>query len=1849
MSKSHRQVVRNSRRQKKKKGAHTERADKIDDYIGDAVAAGRQGHPTHTHQTPQADIHSPSAVLDQSLLKKDASLLRGRAADPISHTTTTSPSIPYRAQSAHPSQPDTNHARSHAPPETKVSTSYGHHRQTSVIHGFQHSRNTSTNSPNTGSPLTPEVLGLGGGGSLDSAMRNFEASPSNPPNARNGRGQGRNNSATTTITEQQYQPPSIDPTATSSQSRQPTATARPGREHQPHAAHTRQKSEPRTPGEYALHHLLNAFVSQADNKINQCSRTREELNDPVEQLCGVGADSTFDQLIQALGHIARSKPKPLVDSLMYWRKAKAEAASQAKYQLQQQQQQQQPQPQQPQQLQQQQQQQQQQQPPPPPQNQQQQQQQKSPSIPKSTPPGLLRRNTEPTQPNGNVGMLVASEPLPSGAGGTALEEFILADRRATMSVYLVCRVLIEVFEQSSLDAITPDLAHKLEEIVFGQLKALDIGQITSSGFRLANWHIYSKLLGGMSKVDFSAVAHRFLHELDRYQRDLSRVASNSPVAKELENHIELLVTGMQHLQIRPNSDGAWSDYADFARNLGRLFASSHGARIKQAYCHLIERLLLPVASDVRNDLSLSRWKEFLDIVNPRLNQMLTKPRHWNTAYPLWSLLVCLQPRETFLSHWLTTVSNLGPKLRDRAARGHALLALCRLTWTYLYRYSESTSNTTRRLEDIVKLALPQGRKTHVSTEPFLLVPLIQLSRIIGFKYQELGFRTIIFPLLNSDLFAAGRDLKIEQLEPEKMVVGIRAFLALIADLEQNELGRPDFPRGLSSHARMEPVPVMAGVPPLPPLPSTASGGTAMDSALRLVNTSRLSDVARHYHHRFSDILGKIATLCDAAWGGQPVSGDKLSGTPKTPLVESFGFSKKDETHLTDQKQVFHDLLHVVIQALPRCNTNQVPFSSLSNLLCTGSTHPQSNIALSSSYALKAVAMHGHAQAVATGYCHFVFNHDLKYSNFSEEGMRGPAQIENTLAFCLDLLKIWHDEIQQHNAVLAQDDVDQAQGSAKERRPDMSNILSQLAEIESHGLFFLCSQSRRVRSLAIRLLDMVADLDKALTNHCSNRISGILQNNALTILNLNEDHLNLAERSRVQKCKQRSSSSKILLEICTSEEPYDMSLWLKAFPNFIKAAFQACPAIVALSRLKICDRLAQMQSTIEFLADHGVLPQSAGQETRVVPDRNNAGPLQIMIEQWKLYLIMACVTLNHPGAQSQIQLVQAAHARKSSKSGAISQDKMASARSLFSAVIPLLSAAPDNIRNAIVLALGSINKSLYRTLLESLRYAVTTCNDEAKARIGSHLRSPSSPARNSRTDRLRTEVTHVYKLTSGFLREVEVFNDDWILNNLVVYARDLRIFLSDAEVQNDWKFNRLRLHYCGLMEELFEGINRTKTPSRWLPFESRKSAFTLMEDWCGYPTSPVQYASKDDSTRTFGPEYPLKVGERHNISAVEEKVKTGLRVAALSAMAALCAGPITITTESKATLRFNLQRMLSWIESILTAPPIDRVHAIGRRALKELIVHNKEHPYIMEHAIERCYGSEKLKALESYFTVIAEVMVEVQDYPLPFWKVLAAVLFALGSESREIRMKSAHLLRTLEERQQKSSKLQDFDIGIADKTTAVYKLAQFEYSRRLSRAHGDLAFLIFSEFSLHYKSANSDYQRNMVAAILPWIQTMELQIDPSGGPTPVSYMLLSNLFEITVKSSNVLHNEVQALWQALATGPYGGNVQLILDFIILLSLERKQQGFVNFAKQIVVFLSGTPAGSKVIEFFILQLIPRNMVNEKKTVEHTPPDTGKLPYVADVSGMLLPSANKQVCVWSTVVSATSANLTPIDRIC
>ncbi|KAI6785179.1 Cell morphogenesis protein-like protein [Emericellopsis cladophorae] len=1183
-------------------------------------------------------------------------------------------------------------------------------------------------------------------------------------------------------------------------------------------------------------------------------------------------------------------------------------------------------------------------------------------------------------------------------------------------------------------------------------------------------------------------------------------------------------------------------------------------------------------------------------------------------------MLCVSPPESFGVQWVQLVMTTQTKVRDRSTKPLCLQVISRLLWTYIYRINDTPQGAIRKLDEILKLVLPTSRRSIVASDAAVTEPLIQIIRTVGFRYPEYCFRQIIFPLINADLFANTKDLKVEQLDPDRIVVGIRAFLCIMSDLEKGEQGRPPFPQHYNSSS--------ADVRS----PNGAPVGSKEDAISRPVLTHVLSDTVRDYYLKFCDILGKITRICDNTFGGQATLDEKFgSPGPKTPITDTFNFTRReDQQNTPDQKQAFYELLHVAVQALPRCFSEDIPFNPLINLLCTGTAHIQFNIAESSANSLKAIARHAHAQGVIMGFSRFIFNFDDRYSTMSDGGMLGPGHIENTLRLYVELLQIWIDEIRQKMKDAAAEVPGAGTSDKRALKLDLSSIWAEVDQAEAHGLFFLCSQSRRVRYYAITVLRLISEFDKALGKESSGEDSGrlinILENDADEVMSFNEDHLSVAERSRLHRglknAGTNSTGSKgAVVELCISDVSYDTTLWFKIFPNLVRLAYEKCPFTVAICRDLVCDRTLQMYKTIVHLSEpsRGYYYGSEAGSART-PARSPTAHPEVLIEQWKLYLIFACATLAETGSNTTFGKDQ--HARKDSKS---SGDKIVTARTLFKYLFPLLSASSASIREAIVVAIGSINRHIYRTLLEELQAQVTRLNDDARARI--HQRSNSTPPRNRKLDLLRTEITHVFKVTSHFLKEPEFYNTDFFLGTLTAYAKDLKLFLMDGDVQMDWEFQKLRRHYCGLMEVLFEAINRTKDPSRWMTFESRKSAFSLMEDWCGFSPNHTQIRVREDTMRQSVIEQQ-STAERGMVTAAMEKEKRDLRTAALSAMAVLCGGPIGVTTESGVTLQFDVRRMLAWVEAIFNSGS-DRMNIIGRKALENLIVHNQEYPYLLEHCIARCYLASVPKVLESYFIVTTLVLENCPSYPCPFWKLLGLLLYTLGNDLSDVRSKSSSVLRALEVKQQRNSRLQDFDISISDKTQAVYKLAQFEISQRLATQYTELAFYVFAEFTLYFKDLQPASQRNIVAVMLPWIQSVELKVDPNGGPAAESYVFLANLIELTIKSSGALHNEVQALWQAVATGPFPGNVRLVMDFVISLCLDRREQNFVEYAKQIVVFLSTTnsPPGVKVIEFLLMHIDPRSMVpNEKREAVPPPSDVSLLPYCADLTEVL-PVGTKQ----------------------
>jgi hypothetical protein len=146
--------------------------------------------------------------------------------------------------------------------ERKPSHSYGHHRQTSIVHGqsVKHSRNTSfVNSPAT-SPLSPQVIATSvtpapDDGPVMSQDSITEAFAANGPQATGTTANGYTGTGATAA--------GTDGTASHASAARKLERMQSGRSlrkgHNHHRSQSRHQHqhEPKTVSEYALHHLFN--------------------------------------------------------------------------------------------------------------------------------------------------------------------------------------------------------------------------------------------------------------------------------------------------------------------------------------------------------------------------------------------------------------------------------------------------------------------------------------------------------------------------------------------------------------------------------------------------------------------------------------------------------------------------------------------------------------------------------------------------------------------------------------------------------------------------------------------------------------------------------------------------------------------------------------------------------------------------------------------------------------------------------------------------------------------------------------------------------------------------------------------------------------------------------------------------------------------------------------------------------------------------------------------------------------------------------------------------------------------------------------------------------------------------------------------------------------------------------------------------------------------------------------------------------------------------------------------------------------------------------------------------------
>ncbi|KAK9472091.1 cell morphogenesis N-terminal-domain-containing protein [Dipodascopsis tothii] len=1612
-------------------------------------------------------------------------------------------------------------------------------------------------------------------------------------------------------------------------------------------------SDPITPAEYALHIVFTQFVRHAEKKLNLCLANAADGQEPhIVAVLAHGVDPAFDKILSSLGYIARQKPRPVIDSVMFWRKSKSEAATNAVTAL-----------------------------------------SHSSSRYRSS-----RRQAD------------SAETYSEQAVTAAKESAVQAERKSLISIYILCRVLIEVVKQTTVETLGEEMGDKLEEIVFRQIKTADYTLVSTSSTRAANWNLFAELLGEMSNIRFATVSRRFIAELDRPARDAT-------LSKEAETNTQLLIYGMRYLKLKVYPMDALDSSAEFLESIANYFVLSQGQTVKQAFSEILEQLLLPIAGVVTAEVNQPTWSKAVEKCFPKAMSMATRTRNWQASFSLACILLCVAPQPYFSTYWLDLVANNYSKLKDKAGRVVIITGITRLVWVYLRRCSESLNKSTLNVGSIVRTLFAPGRKTWLSSDPAVVSPCVQLARFVGHFNLDYCMTDVIFGLLNQDALehAGVASLTLDMLSPERMIIGIKAFVYIFSDIEKGR-APPFYPP--SEPARAAPYAAAPADDFFDPAYVEAAG---TDDVVDVIAPPK-APALQSYYSLFSTLLGKIALLCYQHFGNRTGLEDKAEpfrdgldayGLPRSPMAFSFiasganainKYKSSGEPGLTaaeahiQKNQAHYDLLLAVYEALPRCVPASISFTKVVEMLCKGSAHADERVRQAASRALKSLARTKNPQVIVTSFARFIFNFDEKFLNSTDNLVTDVTHLENTLKVYVELLTIWIDSIRRKSAELREaaadgagnttvsSDDDTHANSVQTNRSDeleVATILSVIEEVESNGLFFLCSQNRVLRTYGIEILKLIKAFDTALEEHAT-VINTALQTHArnysrqlrettpmtriIDVLDapdgcgildggrrpdgLDIGELSPAEKAQLERLRERKVPSGLLHVVAVSDHGVDTALWFRVFPRFVSACCKLFPMPVALCRDTVCGKLVQMQKALQHLSDtyhkFAVHEGFNKHSMRTQPE--------VFIEQWKLYLIVACCTMTATddkdaaavvpwapaGGGRSLSLGGKKKAPAAAKAPAKAARRISSAQALFKMVLPFLQVDYGLVREAAVVGLGCINVNLYRTLIDSLQPLIKGLVDDTAKSRPAHQRSNSTVSalaaqpmslmsrRNRRQDFLRTEITHVLQLSSHFLQDAPAC-DHGVIEQLVAFVKYMKNFLAQVDVQVDWEYQKIRAYFCGLIQGVFEGIGKTGAPARFMPFEGRVSCFRLIEEWCGHGQYAALTRERDKRMMQFALEQCRDEAEQGILIASVELERRNLELAALSAMASLLRGPITQAIEGSgqhAVMTFDVAGIFTWINAVFSTPS-DKIHDIGRRAVTNLLETNSQHEQLLQKMVSYCYSDHaEPKAAHSYFWVVANLLVDVADYKCYMRQPVALGLFKIGDEAAEVRVQAARLLKAMEERFFGSSRVQDYEISIADRTPAVYKRAQFNLSNQFAVEHPELTYQIFSELTMFFNVVSPRARQDILSIMIPWVSTIELQLDVNGkDPSPSAYMVLTNLFEITVRFSSKIQNEVEALWVTLARSRHQGNVKAILDFVINTSVERKSPEFVEYGKQIVVYLASTPAGSKLVEALIGYIQPTAMLHAHGEPKESPLMDEQYPYVADL-GAVLPPVKKPV---------------------
>ncbi|XP_029563432.1 protein furry homolog-like isoform X15 [Salmo trutta] len=1376
----------------------------------------------------------------------------------------------------------------------------------------------------------------------------------------------------------------------------------------------------------------------------------------------------------------------------------------------------------------------------------------------------------------------------------------LLERRDLAIDFIFCLVSVEVLKQIPLHPVPDTLVHEVLNLAFKHFKHKE----GCSGPNTGNVHIiadlYAEVIGVLTQSKFQAVRKKFITELKEL-----RQKEQSPYVVQ---SIISLIMGMKFFRVKMYPVEDFEASFQFMQECAQYFLEVKDKDIKHALAGLFVEILIPVAAAVKNEVNVPCLKNFVEMLYQTTFDLSSRKKHSLALYPLVTCLLCVSQKLFFLNNWHIFLTNCLSHLKNKDPKMSrvALESLYRLLWVYIIRIKcESNTVTQSRLLSIVSALFPKGSRSVVPRD----TPLNIFVKIIQFIAQErldFAMKEIIY-----DLLCVGKSHKTFTINPERMNIGLRAFLVIADSLQQKD-----------------------GEPPMPTTGAIMPSGNTLRIKKIFLATTLTDEEAKVigmslYYPAVRKALDNMLRHLDKEVG-RSMSMTNVQMSNKEP-----------EDMITGERKPKIDLFRTCVAAIPRLIPDGMSRQDLIELLAKLTIHMDEELRGLAFTTLQALMVDfpEWREDVLSGFVYFIVREVTDIH---------PTLLDNAIKMLLQLISQWRQAVQTSNK--------QGPGSGPSLPLERSPLWGVLHVVEGLALVVLCSCRPATRRLAVNVLKEVRALHTALgiAKGDEELAIDVMDRQSASVLE-SFIHLTGADQTNLLYCPSgidlqtlaEWSSSPIshqfdvvspshiwvFAHVTQGQDP-----WVISLSSYLRQEHlpKHCPTALNYAWMFAYTRLQLLSPQVDVNS-----PINA----KKLNSLSSSGDSYVGL--WRNYLILCCSSAtSSPNSSSSstsgsIRCSPPETLASTPDSGYSYDSKIIgtpSPSSLFKHVVPMMRSESMDITESLVLGFGRTSPVAFRELIEELNPIIKEALE----------RRPENMKRRRRRDILRVQLVRIFELLAdaGVISQTAsggLDGESHSLNSVLLEYVDLTRQLLEAENDKDSDtLKDIRCHFSALVANIIQNVpvhqRRTIFPQQSL----RHSLFMLFSHWAG-PFSIMFTPLDRYSDRN------MQIN-RHQYCALK----------AMSAV--LCCGPVADNVGLSSD-----GYLYKWLDNILDSQD-RKVHQLGCEAVMLLLELNPDQSNLMFWAVDRCYtGSRRVAA--GCFRAIANVFHN-RDYQFDTVVLLNLILFKAADSSRDIYEVAMQLLQILEPklfRYAHKLEIQRTD-GILSPPSPLphlYSVSYYQLSEELARTYPELTLPIFSEVSQRIQTAHPGGRQVMLHYLLPWMNNVEL-VDFKPSPrrheeTPIcedeedaherdmmvnsrrwlrgegwgsphaTTMVLNNLMFMTAKyGDEFAWSEIENVWTTLADS-WPKNLKIILHFLISMSGVNSEPSFLPYVKRVVVYL-GRDKTMQLLEELMCELDLTDPVSSAVTHMDNPP------YYRITSSYKIPS------VTSAGTSSSSNTMVP-----